>query len=47
VVGLAVTRDGLPVRSWVFPGNTNDVTTIEKVKAFGAREELTGSARQK
>lgn len=33
VVGLAVTRDGLPVRSWVFPGNTNDTTTIEKVKA--------------
>ena len=33
VVGLAVTRDGLPVRSWVFPGNTNDITTIEKVKA--------------
>jgi hypothetical protein len=33
VVGLAVTRDGLPVRSWVFPGNTNDATTIEKVKA--------------
>ena len=33
VVGMAVTRDGLPVRSWVFPGNTGDVTTIEKVKA--------------
>jgi Transposase DDE domain len=33
VVGLAVTRDGLPVRSWVFSGETNDVTTIEKVKA--------------
>lgn len=32
VVGLAVTRDGFPVRSWVFPGNTNDATTIEKVK---------------
>lgn len=32
VVGLAVTRDGLPVRSWVFPGNINDVTTIERVK---------------
>ena len=32
LVGLAVTRDGLPVRSWVFPGNTSDVTTIEKVK---------------
>jgi hypothetical protein len=32
VVGLAVTRDGMPVRSWVFPGNTNDVTTVEQVK---------------
>ena len=32
VVGLAVTRDGLPVRSWVFSGETNDVTTVEKVK---------------
>lgn len=32
-VGLAVTRDGLPVRSWVFPGNTTDVTTVERVKA--------------
>ena len=32
VVGLAVTRDGLPVRSWVFAGNTADVTTVEKVK---------------
>ena len=33
VVALAVTPEGLPVRSWVFPGNTADVTTIEKVKA--------------
>jgi hypothetical protein len=32
VVGLAVTRDGLPVRSWVFPGNTSDVTTVGTVK---------------
>jgi transposase len=32
VVGLAVTRDGLPVRSWVFAGNTSDVTTVEQVK---------------
>jgi transposase len=32
-VGLAVTREGLPVRSWVFPGNTVDVTTVAKVKA--------------
>ncbi|MGH8510508.1 MAG: IS1634 family transposase, partial [Gammaproteobacteria bacterium] len=33
VVGLAVTRDGFPVRYWVFPGNTVDVTTVEKIKA--------------
>lgn len=32
VVGLAVTRDGLPVRCWIFPGNTVDVTTVEQVK---------------
>lgn len=33
VGGLAVTRDGFPVRHWVFPGNTVDVTTVAKVKA--------------
>jgi hypothetical protein len=32
VIGLAVTRDGLPVRHWVFPGNTVDVTTVTQVK---------------
>jgi Transposase DDE domain len=32
VIGLAVTRDGLPVRHWIFPGNTVDVTTVEQVK---------------
>jgi transposase len=32
VVALAVTREGLPVRSWVFPGNTTDATTVAKVK---------------
>jgi len=32
VIGLAVTRDGLPVRHWVFPGNTVDVTTVSQVK---------------
>jgi hypothetical protein len=37
VVGLALTRDGLPVRSWVFPGNTVDATTVAQVK-----EELRG-----
>jgi hypothetical protein len=37
IVGLALTRDGLPVRSWVFPGNTVDATTVAQVK-----EELRG-----
>jgi len=32
VVGMAVTRDGIPVKTWVFPGNTADVSTIERVK---------------
>lgn len=32
VVGLALTREGLPVRSWVFPGNTVDATTVAQVK---------------
>lgn len=33
VVALAVTREGLPVRSWVLPGNTADVSTVERVRA--------------
>lgn len=33
VVALAVTPEVLPVKSWVLPGNTADVTTVEKVKA--------------
>lgn len=33
VVALAVTRDGIPVRSWIFPGNTTDVDTVEQVRA--------------
>lgn len=32
VVALAVTREGLPVRCWVFPGNTSDVSTIKKIR---------------
>jgi hypothetical protein len=32
VIALAVTRDGVPVRSWVFPGNTPDVTTVQTIK---------------
>jgi transposase len=33
VVALAVTQEGIPVRSWVFAGDTADVSTIEQVKA--------------
>ena len=33
VIALAVTREGIPVRSWVFPGNTTDVKTIEKIRS--------------
>jgi transposase len=33
VVALAVTREGIPVRSWVLPGNTTDTSTVEKVRA--------------
>lgn len=32
VVALAVTRTGLPVRCWVFPGNTADVSTVQRVR---------------
>lgn len=31
-IALAVTRDGMPVRSWVLPGNTADVTTVKQIK---------------
>ena len=32
VIGLAVTREGIPVRCWVLPGNTSDMKTVEMVK---------------
>lgn len=32
VIGLAVTREGIPVRCWVWPGNTADVSVISEVK---------------
>jgi hypothetical protein len=32
VVGMAVTRDGIPVRVWCWPGNTGDSTLIRQVK---------------
>jgi transposase len=33
VVALAVTPEGLPVKSWVFPGNTADAATVERIRA--------------
>jgi DDE family transposase len=32
VVGLAVTREGIPVRVWCWPGNTSDSALIRQVK---------------
>lgn len=32
VIGLAVTRDGIPVRCWVWPGNTADASTVDQVQ---------------
>ncbi|MEY9997081.1 hypothetical protein ABIE67_009595 [Streptomyces sp. V4I8] len=32
VIGLAVTRDGIPVRVWSWPGNASDQTLIRQVK---------------
>ncbi|MCL4440716.1 MAG: IS1634 family transposase [Firmicutes bacterium] len=32
VIGLAVTRNGIPIRCWVWPGNTSDMTVIPEVK---------------
>jgi hypothetical protein len=32
VIAMAVTRDGVPVRCWTFPGNTGDTQIIRTVK---------------
>jgi len=32
VIGMAVTRDGIPVRVWCWPGSTNDSALIRQVK---------------
>jgi hypothetical protein len=37
VIGMAVTTGGLPVRLWVWPGNTGDTTVLDQV-----REDLAG-----
>lgn len=37
VIGLAVTKEGFPVRCWSWPGNTADMSIVEEVK-----KDLTG-----
>jgi hypothetical protein len=32
VIGMAVTRDGIPVRCWCWPGNASDQTLIRQVR---------------
>jgi hypothetical protein len=32
VIGLAVTREGIPVRCWCWPGNTNDQQVLAEVR---------------
>ena len=32
VIAMAVTRDGVPIRCWTFPGNTADTAIIRRVK---------------
>jgi hypothetical protein len=32
VIGMAVTRDGIPVRIWCWPGNTSDSALIRQIK---------------
>lgn len=32
VIGLAVTRQGIPVRCWMWPGNTADASTVAEVQ---------------
>jgi Transposase DDE domain len=32
VIGMAVTRDGIPVRCWAFPGSTSDQEIIRRIK---------------
>jgi transposase len=32
IIALAVSRDGMPLRCWVLPGDTADVTTVARIK---------------
>ncbi len=40
VIGMAVTRGGIPVRLWVWPGDASDHNVVEQVKADLAGWEL-------
>jgi len=33
VIGMAVTRTGIPIRTWCWPGNTADMTVMAQVRA--------------
>ena len=41
MIGLAVTRDGIPVRCWVWPGNTADASVVDQVQRDMAGWKLT------
>ena len=49
LLGLAVNKEGLPLASEVFPGNTADVSTVKKMikrtKKFGLRDSIFVSDR--
>jgi len=32
VIGLAVTKEGIPIRCWVLPGNTQDMNIVQMIK---------------
>jgi hypothetical protein len=34
LIGFAVTCGGIPVRCWVWPGNTADSSVVEEVNQF-------------
>jgi hypothetical protein len=45
VIGFAVTRDGIPIRCWVWPGNTSDMSVVPEELA--KLKELDGDAHTK
>lgn len=41
VIGMAVTRSGIPIRTWVWPGNTADMAVLAQVRAELKQWKLT------